>query len=126
MNKIILIAILFSAISIFARDHYIKGNFSYPLISHSENDSIMFKADWGLEYNISIINRLYGTLEFDNAFWINKGQPSGTDYTSFIAGFSYDLIKSRHTVLNTGIGGGLLFHFSFSREVVKIITLIII
>ena len=103
--------IIFSAATIFSNSHCISGHFSYPQISGINSDSIKFKADWGLEYTASITDRFYGTFGFDNAFWIKSGQNSGTDYTSLIAGVSYDVLKTRFAILNAGCGGGLLFHF---------------
>jgi hypothetical protein len=124
MKRKIFIAFLFSVTLIYSNEHYLRGKFSYPLISGLSNDSIKFISEWGFEYNIEIINRMYGIIGFDDVYWLSNKQsergystaggrepPNSTEYLSFFAGISYDLLKYQHFNLNTGIGGGLLFHF---------------
>lgn len=117
------IAFLFSVTLIYANEHYLRGKFSYPVISGLQNDSIKFKSDWGLEYNFSFVNRLYGCVGYDDVYLLKSKKngeesysrssdyPNSTENLSFFAGISYDLLQYPHFNLNTGIGGGLLFHF---------------
>jgi hypothetical protein len=123
MKRKIFIALLFITLN-YSNEQYLRGDFSYPVVSDLSNDSIKFKSAWGLEYNISINNRIYGLIGFEDVYWLSNKRiegggstaggsetPNSMEYLSFFAGISYDLLKYQHFNLNTGIGGGLLFHF---------------
>jgi hypothetical protein len=100
MKRKLYIAFLFSVTLIYSNEHYLRGNFSYPLLPVLSDDSIKFISDWGLEYNISIINRMYGIIGFDDVYWVNNkrskegGSTAGgreptnsTEYLSFLQVF---------------------------------------